>query len=272
MKTKNLFVAILALTGVSLAATSANAQFYSQGDLLLGFRDTNTTSDYLIDLGPASAFDGYASSNAIGTSETLSVGNISADLASVFGAGWATDANLYWGVAGVGPSSTSLLYAGVEEPSANTLSTPLTENTNSTQGGAGTKINNVGNQADTFDTPSTNATDAVIQGSSEASRWATYMPGGSNSGGASAFAYFQTTFEGNSPSGITSTTLDLYKVPTGNPTNHIAGQYDGSFDVNSNGTVTFSVVPEPSTVATMVLGAGVLLFAGSRRRRMMARA
>jgi len=269
MKTKNLFIAILALTGATLGASSARADFYATGDLLLGFRSTDTAQDYIINLGPVGNFAGFGD----GYSEDLSLGNIGADLSSVFGASWASDPDLYWGVAGaaspLSPSpATDTLYVGNAEAVFGVPGAPLDEAPRSATYTTGGLINNVGEIADSVDTTSTNASDAVIQSGSESATWDSYMPGGSNDANTGlAFKTYQATFEGNSAAGITGDPLDLYQLTAMNGAGPFPGTYEGTFTINGSGDVNFAVIPEPSTVGTIVLGAALLGFFGYRRSR-----
>jgi len=262
MKIQNFILAILAVASVTLSISTARA--YTTGDLLLGFRDSDSTNDYVVDLGPASNFLGQS----LGFSETLSLGNIAGDLSStggsgLFGAGWATDANLSWGVAG-SLTSNNTLYAGQPEPTLGTLADAPNEASHSAQSTPASNINGAGSYL-SFGTASSNATNAFIEANSQTNSWASYMPDYVSS--FSAFGYFP-SFEANSSSGITNTALDLYSLPYHNGGGSVAGTYDGTFTIDNTGAVTFAVVPEPSTVATVVLGAGLLVVVAARRRRM----
>jgi len=261
MKTKNLILAVLVVAGATFSASSAKAQgTYSQGDLLLGFRDTSDSKDYVIDLGSASAFTGQS----LGFTETLSLGNVNADLTNIFGAGWSSDANLYWGVAG--STSSSILYAGESEQTLGTIGTPWSEASTHTQGTPAGLINGIGTNAVSFSTVSSNATDAFIQNNSDPASWESYMPFGANSNNSdSVFKYYAPEFEGNSSTGISNTALDLFQMNPANGTGNL-GTYQGTFTIDNGANVTFTVVPEPSTYAAVVLGAGILVLVSRRRR------
>ncbi len=88
---------------------------YNPGDLFLGFRaggGTGAQQDYLVNIGPASQYQGPP-----GTIVTPNLGNLGADLQSVFGPSWSTRADVLWGIFGVGlPSDPNrTLYAGKAE-------------------------------------------------------------------------------------------------------------------------------------------------------------
>ena len=74
-------------------ASSARAQVIynnANGDFLLGFRQTGSTNSVLLDIGPIANF------NAM---QTFNLGNVATLLSSTFGAGWATDANVWFSLA-----------------------------------------------------------------------------------------------------------------------------------------------------------------------------
>ena len=86
MKTTKLLGLLIGAAGVLLhsAVVQAADTVYNDGDIFLGFRATFGTGiaqDLLVNLGPASQFK-------TGSGFTLDVGNISADLAAVFGSDW----------------------------------------------------------------------------------------------------------------------------------------------------------------------------------------
>ena len=91
--------AFLALAGTAalLPSTSTAAIIYADGDLLLGFRATGGqggSTDYLVNLGSASSIV-----NSLAPI-TFSLGNIGADLSTLFGS-WSTRADVLWSVSGV---------------------------------------------------------------------------------------------------------------------------------------------------------------------------
>lgn len=92
------FVApLITLLGFLWVSAPAEAQLtYMDGDCFLGFRSTNSLDSinaYLVKVGSATQFDA-------GGDVTLDLGNISADLASIYGADWYTRNDILWAVAG----------------------------------------------------------------------------------------------------------------------------------------------------------------------------
>src|ERR1700738_4709457 len=69
------------LVGTAAAQTPVT---YADGDLFLGFRSTDGTSDYLVNIGQPAQFVNASS----GTTLQISAGNLSADLAAAFGTDW----------------------------------------------------------------------------------------------------------------------------------------------------------------------------------------
>ena len=82
MKLKKLFTAI-ATAAVVFIASSAQAQTYTGNDLFLGFRSTNGSQCYVVNIGQASQFVGVSNVFAV-----TGLGDIATDLAGVFGNDW----------------------------------------------------------------------------------------------------------------------------------------------------------------------------------------
>ena len=274
--------AMLALACAALfASTNANATLaYNDGDLILGFRATGGTgasTDYLVNLGSDSSF-------LTGSSQlTLNVGNIAADLSSIFGAGWKTRSDLFWSVSGVQKFAGNTLpnnsmFATNAETTIGALGTQ-----NSTAWprvssfGAGTPALKIQSMATKFtlgttgaisgtdQIESTNSAFALIQPTSQTNSFASFMPNGINTTGASAYGYFNGTtgIEGNFGSGTAGTVLDLYSLTPGSG----ASSFIGNFSINDSAQVTYTPtgVPEPTSIA--ILGAGAAMLGMVRRRR-----
>jgi len=101
----------------------------------------------------------------------------------------------------------------------------------------------------TGNTSTSNTTQGLIQIASSANSYASYQPGGANSGGIS-FAFFNPSNE----SAVSQTIFLDRLVPSddGPPFDPILL---GSFSITSAGLVTFSPVPEPATYQMLALGA-----------------
>jgi hypothetical protein len=107
-------------------------------------------------------------------------------------------------------------------------------------------------------------TSAITQSASAANSWASYQPGGANYAG--SFQTWNPTNEGS-----TNTVLAFDSIPTATAQSQL-GTTLGTFSWASNGLVTFTVVPEPSTYSMMGLGALALVGLMILRRRRAARA
>jgi hypothetical protein len=283
IKTHNLLkTALLALAGTALVASSSMAQSattYAQGDFLLGFRATGGTgsgSNVLVDIGPGSSF--LTSTTPV----TFSLSNLFATLNGVYSSGWTTRSDVFWSVAGADSSSSSTVYITAPETVGGSEATPWTKLGTSSQTGVRNKINTEGGTPNTsgynFYTGNANpygAGPAVIEGQTDSNSYGSYHPGGTgpNSGPAPGISYavFNPTIEGTFANGTGGITLDLIKLGSGTG----PGQDLGDFTISNNGILTFKPdileVPEPSTYASVALGAGLLLLIVVRRRRQSAK-
>jgi hypothetical protein len=107
MKAIKLLLPLLGLTVFAIFATPAKAQLtYNDGDCFLGFRSTNdfdSTQAYLVNVGSSTQFEG-------GSDVTLSLGNIAADLESIYGPDWYTRDDIFWAIVGC-YVPTNILYS-----------------------------------------------------------------------------------------------------------------------------------------------------------------
>ncbi len=280
MYRKHLAAITLAALGFSMAAPSAKALTYATNDLLLGFYDSNNAGagSLVVNIGSAATYRDYTGDNF-----ALSIGDLGADLAAVFGSGWKTDATIKWGVFGdtrnvaVGSDGTNTLYATREQTIVGTQATPWKRGASGTQSQVTTRIESVGQlfnrNPDDFTTgfgPAASTTNAMLQPSSVANDFAEFQ---TNNGNIS-FAYFNIAL-GDFGDGTSNSRIDLFRMATGSST--LDGTYEGTFVLNDSGTVffgstpNFTPVPEPS-----VYGAATVLalaaFVIARRRRAAAQA
>jgi len=215
----------------------------------------------LVDLGQASNFV-----NATG-SFTLSIGSIGLDLAngtSGFGSDWYSRidsstglTSVLWGIAG-SPGSTSGLTSGGLTDSVGTLYfsslSALTPYSLTASKNAASKIATMGGAYTNAGTATANSTVGTFQNTTDSGSWASYQPNGST---ATAFGLVNGGIEGQ-----TTDTLGLYRLVPGQS----SGQLVGTLSLDSNGSVTFAAVPEPSTYAAFGLGAAILFVAVRRRK------
>jgi len=275
---KYLTTSILALAGMAIISPAAKAALtYNDGDLILGFYATSGTGssiDYEVDLGSAANFVA-GGSFATGTPVQLSLGNIGADLAATYGAGWATNGNLNWSIngtqrlAGNGFAKNTIFgtlpesTVGVQtvpppQPSlsqANTLSGKVASQGNSYA--LGTTNLNGGGLANGDQVQSTNSTVALFQPVGFSNSYASFQPGGVNTTGATAYGYYNPPNLNTFASGTAGSVSDLYELGSGTTGVNYLGvfQFDDSgnlfFDSASASSISFplTAVPEPATFA-----------------------
>ncbi|MFZ3374511.1 MAG: dockerin type I domain-containing protein [Chthoniobacterales bacterium] len=239
MKTSRL-LGSLVLACLVLTASQAVAQVtvhYNDGDLFLGFRSSDGTQDYLVDIGQPDQFVNAPSGGTI-----LITNPSSTDLATVFGADWYTriDPNtgrnaVLWALVG------GRIFAGGVDMVDNTLySSNPTDGTwprrsNSSQAGT-TSLTDA--QGTTFDgnvsTP--NCPTCIIQADGSANSYASFQPGGPNSGGIS----YQTWNPYNEGTPAMTLTFDRI-LPSSTP--GLPSQLLGRLTLMNNGTVLFTAGP-----------------------------
>jgi len=259
---KTCLTTLLVVAGAALLATPARAQnsVYNDEDALFGFRvlsGTGSGFEGIIDLGQVSQFD---------HTFTLSLGNIAGFMSTNFGSDWFTRqavgqtgfTAIQWAVVATDNNTnfTNDLWSTRNPAVRSTPWTPQVDQSIPSNG-----IQSVGSQYNNQPiAPGT--TSAIIQSSSNPNSWTSWQPGGPNSFGIS-FAFFNPTDEGN-----TNTVMAFDYVQAG-ATN---GVQQGLFAWNSDGTVTFTVIPEPGTYQFMALGALGLVGLNILRRRRAVRA
>ena len=281
MTNKSMSVAaFLALAGTAalLPSNSTAAIIYTDGDLLLGFRATGGqggSTDYLVNLGSASSIV-----NSL-TPITFSLGNIGADLSTIFGS-WSTRADVLWSVSGVQKIAgngfvNNTMFAtrsdAVDGPLGTNTTTPWTRPSSFGAGAPAGKVQGLGQKYGLGTTGATaadqiesaNASGALIQPTSQANSYASYQPGGPNTTGSTAFGSFADAsgIEGNFSQGAAFSVLDLYTVVPGSG----AAAFAGNVTITNSAGLTFipAGIPEPSAAVALTLGGMVL--ASLRRRR-----
>lgn len=281
MKLKQILTtSCLAIVGALLLSSTAQATLpYSNGDLIMGFRTTGasnpaglnapTGTDYEINLGNAVTF--------MSGSGTINFANIGADLIAIFGAGWNTRADLFWSISGVVQPTVSgipnnTLFATRPETSIGTMSIPWPRLSTFASGAPANKMVSMagagfgyaaGTNATLNQLESTNTVGGLIQNAGGGSSYASFQPGGANTTGATAFGVFSGGIEGNFGAGTSGTALDLWELTPGSGDSF----YQGTFHIDDAGNASYTagVVPEPSSIA--ILGAGTGLLGLLRRRQ-----
>ncbi|MBX7208522.1 MAG: PEP-CTERM sorting domain-containing protein [Verrucomicrobiaceae bacterium] len=279
MKIRNTLIALLAIAGSAFVTPAKAAVTFTAGDLILGFRSTSSSSVYLVNVGAATNYRDA-------TADITNIVNINSDLTTAFGAGWTTQADLFWEVAGVRANLTSAgvvngdpgqtVYVSRAEPTVGTQTTAWgvtgqTVSATNLTAAAGKMVTVQGEFAAATPTSLANAT---IMPSSGAGSTSWDDTGYSNTWGAFTSTNGGTP-EGNFAAGTAGTALDLFRVlgtTTGaNPTGTLrVGSYEGTFHIDDSGNVGFSVAPNyaaaPEPSRALLLGFGAMGFIFRRRR------
>ncbi len=273
---------LAALALAMLVTNQSNAALsYSDGNLILGFRATGGqggNTNYLVNLGSAATFRDATAQL------TLSLGNIDADLDTIFGGSWNTRVDLNWSISGVQSTAGNgfgnrTLFATRAQGFPNAAlgssnSTPWARASTSTQGPPTLKIAALGTKFGTGTTGGVSGTDqmestnapgfGLIQPHVQTNSFEEFMSNGSQSASGSSYAYFSGGIEGSFANGASGSALDLYflaPLTGGGP-----GVYEGSFSISNNAAITFTPtgVPEPGSALMLAMGCAALL---TKRRR-----
>jgi hypothetical protein len=250
-----------AVVAFATAASSYAQLTPGSSDLFLGFQQPNTdgvsggsAKDYVIDIGPASIYTSATSPFVLNTGLSAlggtNIGSIGSDLSAsgLFGSTWYTNPNTVAAVVGAG-TANDFFYT-----LPTSAATPLLT-TNSKGSTIDSNIASLATQFATY-TNSTNGPTAVTESSTDPNSWSSFNPPSANA----SFTFIASDIEG-APSGG----FDLYYSAAHNANPKPAAQLLGEFTVDGSGDVTFTPVPEPSSIA--ILGGGIAMLGLVRRRR-----
>lgn len=249
----------LASLGVSLAPLqAAPVPDPVSGDLFVGFRvsgGAGGSQSYIVKLGLDTSF-----STTPGTSFTLNLGDLGADLEAQYGANWSTRNDLFWGIFGTRTSASPIVYGSRERLDPDTPSTPwvaldLTAR-NSVDSQIGSVLNNIGGYRGSEAT--SNSLFGTFQdnsGQASSYNFQVATPGTTDFGSLSQWG----SIEGSFANGADDTVLDLYRIAGSGVTQR------GSFSIDDEGVISYFVVPEPASA--LILVAGTVMLIGARRHR-----
>jgi len=238
---------IVAATGVVVPSAMAQVIYNSSnGDFLIGFRQEGNTNSVLADIGPIVDLT---------ASHTFPLGDLGTHLSTTFGANWATDVTVWFGLAAtnrpgdVARTNYVTLWSQIRPTPWNRLTSTNSLNLQN-------KVIAMGNQYNAFSSQQTPGNTAVVEPQAMApDGYREYMPGGTNDAGHASgnisFGFFNPTTEANFGGGIFNASLHLIQLVPGSGPGTLLGTFSLSPDAS---TLTYTVVPEPSTFALVALG------------------
>jgi len=300
---KNSLLAFAVTVTASLVGlSSASAQDYTQGDLVLFFQNPagiqGSNQSVFASLGNTATV--FRNNSAISSTPTnqLNIVNIGTTLTAAYGSNWASETTLWGGLGGVWGNSPNInnstlengdphrtIYTSVARSTVGTVGTADSGIPNyNTDGIITTTVNSMITQYGDFAAlplttvaQITDTTRVPAQNPAGGNGWNSSISGGvQQQGSAGNFGTFLTVNN-------VQFMWDIYRFTA---RNNIANQFDspvisgtdptrtgqflGTVVLNSAGDVSFVAVPEPSTY--MMLGLGALLIAFGVRRRRASRA
>ena len=286
MKKSLITTALLGFASAAISVSTANAAtiFTGPGDLILGFyasSGTGSGSTVEVDLGSATNYDNATPGKVINLSGVNGLSTL--DLSTTYGAGFASDTSLQWGVA-AGNAVTSIpgvpfdtVWVSDPEIHPGTLNTPWTTDVALNQQTPSDAIETINGGMNAM-TSTANSNVTIIFPAAQGNSWAFQddlnVPG-------SSFGYFVPTIDNKITNTATSGTLlgggnasgyslsDFYLLNPNAPVNS-NGQLLGQFQFNaSTGVFRFvAAVPEPSSIGLTGVGFLSLIgFVALRRRR-----
>ena len=267
MKTNTSFFATVVLLSAFTAFSPVHAvPSVNDGDIFLGIRNkVSGTQTYVIDLGSFDNF--YNNANPV-TPYSLNQGFTAAalvsDLNTFLGGGWYNNANVVYGLFGGYQAGSSSSISGLPDNAlviGTLTSTPVGNIADQTINTLTGYAASIGSSVAT----SVGVSSAWVNNNGSGT-WDGYQYGGTanaaNGQGSSAYGFYPGTLE--TQVGNTLYANTVYSSDSG-ANNGKTGALIGAVTLASDGTLSLSAVPEPSTYILFGLGALLLVIASRRR-------
>ena len=234
----------LAFAALSLAATASAQVQANLNDLILGFRATGGQGQNInleVDLGSVSQFHGKPA----GTTLTIS-GLSAADLTAIYGSGWSSRDDLWWGIVGTtgrfhtGPDSEAAdtLWATRPQSTAGTQSLPYARASASAQANGASAIETLIAGAPASLSGLNATVNSAVSASVNATLAGSYTFQDTQVQAGTSFNFFNPLIDtaAKPMSGQTAALADLYEIQPGSGD----ATYLGTFSLSISGQLTFT--------------------------------
>ncbi len=227
----------IGLLGIAVAQ-AAPAPAPQPGELFAGFRATDgqgSSTSYLIKLGQDTLFRSAEPGTEF---EVAGLGNVGADLTSLFGAGWSTRVDVQWGIFGTRVAVNTTVYGSRARPTPTQPAAPWPELSISGRNAVGGAVTSVLEEIGGYKGSEATANSPVsIQqtNTSEASSYARQVgtPGTTDFSTLSQWTTIEAGFDG----GPGAAGLDVFRIAS------TGVSLVGTFTINAAGTIRFSSAP-----------------------------
>ena len=295
---QNKIIRFALLASAAMFAVGSAQGAVTAGSLVLFFQKPGDTDTVYVNLGNAATLYRGAAAGSSAANQALDIININSTLVSAFGSGWASDQNIYAGLAGVLENSTATtvvngdqyrtLYVSRSRASVGTVGASGSTSYNLLAAGSLTSgstnirglITNFATQLGSADQGIVTTDLSVIDNQNpttlagvQSTAFGQFTTGVQQRGSASTIGNFGWD-DGSGYDLYASSVefaLDLQRlVPDGTvEPGEVAGQsrfgsYEGTVTIGSNGSVSFITIPEPSSITLAGIAGLALAF---RRRR-----
>lgn len=237
------------------AAVAAPVTTPSDGDIFLGVRASGGQGSgvsYIVNVGSDTSFRNAAPGS------TLSLSNLSADLAATFGANWNTRADLYWGVFGARNNANPSVYSSRAQLPVGTPAADLNALSTAARVSTKNQIISVITAYQGLEATGNNPKAAVQTNNSSSGSYNQQVVGGTTSFGTLSQ---WTDIEGNFGAGAAGTALDLFWLYNTSSQGDLVNRV-GAFTISSGGAVSFTAAPVLNQVQVKQINYAVAETAG----------